>query len=117
MSKTIKVIDFINKMAQDYNYRPTVKFNDITYKYYDWDYKNDKNDNYGVLTGWCLNLILDDTVEIIEEEQKIDMQGIEEIEEVFIENSTCGEDVKFLARKFNEIAKAVKQLDNQINNK
>ena len=40
-----------------------------------------------------------------------------EIKDVFIENSTSGEDVKYLAKKYNEVVKAIKQLDNQINNK
>lgn len=71
--------------------------------------------HYGCLTGIVNRLT--DTVEIIEEEQGIDIQEIEEIKDVFIEISTCGEDVKYLARKYNEVVKAIKQLDKRINNK
>jgi hypothetical protein len=118
MSKTIKVIDFINKMAQDYNYRPTVKFHDITYKYYDCDYKNDKNDKYGVLAGWCLNLILDDTVQIIEEEPEIDIQSYKELLlDQLREREHTNADIYMLGVQINALIKAVKQLDNQINNK
>lgn len=52
--------------------------------------------------------------EIIEDEEEIDIQSIEEIKEVFIESSSCGEDVKFLARKYNLILQVVKQLDKNI---
>lgn len=57
----------------------------------------------------------DNIFTIIEEEPEIDIQKIEEIKDVFIENSTCGEDVKYLARKYNQLVQAVKQLDRQIN--
>lgn len=57
--------------------------------------------------------ILDDTIEIIEEQEKIDIQSIEDIKDIYIENASCGEDVKYLAKKYNEILKAVKQLDNK----
>ena len=51
---------------------------------------------------------------IIEEQEDIDIQSIEEIKDIFIENSSCGEDVKYLARKYNEILKWAKQLDKKI---
>ena len=57
---------------------------------------------------------MNDEVEILKDEEEIDIQSIEEIKEVFIENSSCGEDVKFLARKYNLILQAVKQLDKNI---
>ena len=64
-------------------------------------------------TGWLIN----SNIEIIEEQEDIDIQSIEEIKEVFIENASCGEDVKFLARKYNEIAQAIKQLEKKIKEK
>lgn len=54
---------------------------------------------------------------VIEEQEDIDIQSIEEIKDIFIENSSCGEDVKYLARKYNEILKAVKQLEKKIKEK
>jgi hypothetical protein len=58
-------------------------------------------------------IFLNDTVEIIEEQEEIDIQSIEDIKDIYIENASCGEDVKYLAKKYNEILKAVKQLDNK----
>lgn len=54
---------------------------------------------------------------IVEEQEEIDIQNIEDIKDVFIENSSCGEDVKYLARKYNEILKWAKQLDKKIKEK
>lgn len=54
---------------------------------------------------------------IVEEQEEIDIQKIDEIHSIFIENSTCGDDVKFLARKYNELVQAVKQLDKNIKEK
>jgi len=54
---------------------------------------------------------------IIEEQEEIDIQSIEEIKDIYIENSSCGEDVKYLARKYNEILKWAKQLDKKIKEK
>lgn len=54
---------------------------------------------------------------IVEEQQDIDIQKLEDIKDVFIKNATCGEDVKYLARKYNELVQAVKQLDRKIKDK
>lgn len=119
MSKTIKVIDLLNKIANDESYRPTVKYQEMTYTY-QWDigdYTNDFNSEYGIFSGWALNLMLNNEVEIIEEQEEIDIQEIKDIKDVFIENAACGEDVKYLAKKYNEILKAVKQLDKKIKEK
>ena len=47
---------------------------------------------------------------IIEDEEEID-----EIPEIFIKISATGEDVKFLARKYNQLVQAVKQLEKKVN--
>ena len=118
MNKTIKVIDLLNRIANDFSYHPTAIYRDVTYKHDGTDYRNNQNGKYGILAGWAINLILNDTVEIIEGQQDIDIQKeIEEIPGTFIENSSCGEDVKYLARKYNELVKAVKQLDKNIKDK
>lgn len=76
MNKKIKVIEVLNEMANDESYRPTVKYKEMTYTYhYDiGDYTNDFNSEYGIFSGWALNLMLNDEVEILED-------NIEEIEE------------------------------------
>lgn len=76
MNKKIKVIEVLNEMANDESYRPTVKYKEMTYTYhYDiGDYTNDFNSEYGIFSGWALNLMLNDEVEILED-------NTEEIEE------------------------------------
>ena len=117
MSKTIRVIDLLNKIANGEEVPYKVKYNGIIFtynssnkqglKYVDLNKENEVF--YRYLTG-VVNKLTDE-VEIIEEQEKIDIQSIEDIKDVFIENSSCGEDVKYLARKYNEILKWAKQLD------
>ena len=52
-----------------------------------------------------------------EEDEEIDIQSIEEYEEFFIDQSNSSDDVKSLARKCNELIKAVKKLDKKIKEK
>jgi len=114
MSKTIKVIDLLNKIANG-EIPNKVKYKD---RIYVWD---EEYENYHVeYENWWLHpeyKKLNDTVEIIEEQQDIDIQSIEDIKDIFIENASCGEDVKYLARKYNDLIQAVKQLDKQIKEK
>lgn len=64
-------------------------------------------------TGWLIN----SKIEVIEEQEEIDIQKITDIKDVFIDNAACGEDVKYLARKYNEILKWAKQLDKKTKEK
>ena len=48
------------------------------------------------------------------EEEKKAIERIDYIQDFIIENAACGEDVKYLARKYNEILKWAKQLDKKI---
>lgn len=70
--KVIKVYELLNKINKDKNYRPVIKMYDCTYKYqYDRNcYKNINTDHYGLFNGYCIDLILDDTVEILDEENE-----------------------------------------------
>ena len=116
MSKAIKVIDLINKIANGEELPEKIKYDNTI-----WQYNKTKTDYYQDIGSTKLYFFaelvvynknwLNDTVEIIEEQEEIDIQSIEEIKYIFIKNSTSGEDVKYLARKYNEILKAVKQLD------
>lgn len=69
----IKTIELLNRMANDENYRPKVKCKEITYIYDNTigDYTNDFNSEYGIFSGWALNLMLNSEVEIIEEDKTI----------------------------------------------
>ena len=116
MSKTIKVIDLLNKIANGEEFPKRIKTNNRIYHYCtSWDTYEDEKEKVIVIpiNKYCLN----DTVEIIEEQEEIDIQNIEKIEDIFIENSSCGEDVKYLARKYNEILKWAKQVDKKIKEK
>lgn len=63
---------------------------------------------------WILIAILDSDFEVIENEEKIDIQNIEEYDNRAIECTTSCIDTKNLARKCNELIKATKQLDKNI---
>lgn len=112
----MKVIDLLNKIANGEEVPKKIKYKDKifiycsnTRKYY--------NENIDLFLEFYSGELLNDEVEIIEEQEEIDIQSIEEIKDIFIENSTCGEDVKYLARKYNEILKWAKQLDKKIKEK
>ena len=64
----MKVIDLLNKMANNVNYKPSFKFRDCTYKY------NVKTKYYepSFMGLYKLYMILNDEVEIIEEDKDIE---------------------------------------------
>ena len=70
----MKIIDLLNKIANDENYRPIVKYKEIIYKYEKiyGDYVKDTSPKFGLFSGYCINMILNDEVEIIEEYNKIE---------------------------------------------
>lgn len=79
----------------------------------DLDYENDNVvDNF--FTDYCLTDILNFAFKIVEE---INIQDIEEYEDYCINNSTADENVKDLARKYNQLLRAIKKLDKKISNK
>ena len=137
MSKTIKVIDLLNKIANGEEAPKKIKVKDYIFI---WKVSDNGTGYYNVKedTGyyWLEDYIsLDDLqdlnteIEIIEEEPEIDIQGIEEIEEFDIQGlevsgySMTDADYLFVvgieeSRKIiNQLIKAVKQLDKRINNK
>ena len=144
MSKTIKVIDLYIMMAEGKEMPKQVKYNGIIYTYHEINkhllrYEEDDGEHrefFHYLCGSINNL--NDKLEIIEEESEIDIQSIEGIEVEVIsqcdnwlqdENEEITEEInpyiidcirkntlKFY-NKINELNKAVKQLDHQINNK
>ena len=101
MNKKIKVIELLNKIANDEIYRPTVKYQEMTYTYYNdiGDYTNDFNSEYGIFSGWALNLMLNNEVEILED-------NTEEIGELPDYNYSIKEN----RQKINELVKAVNEI-------
>ena len=111
MSKAIKVIDLLNKIANGEEAPKKIKYNDEEYhtNIFNTYYFDDNN-------GTALNFEnLNDEVEIIEEEPEIDIQGIVELDKISEFNTTATIGNHF--NKINELVRAIKQLDNQINNK
>lgn len=69
----MKVIDLLNKMANDEDYRPTVVFSRVTFTYNTivGDYENDRDSDYGIFANYVIENILNDKVEVIEENKEI----------------------------------------------
>ena len=115
--KTIKAIYVLDEISNDENYRPTVKFRDMTYTYDKsiGDYTNDFNSEYGIFSGWAINLMLNEEVEIIEEDKAIEKFELEEIDNKVKYKSDTGEytvrviDIDMMA-KINEIIDVIKEI-------
>lgn len=105
MNKKIKAIQVLNEMADDESYRPTVKYQEMTYTYRNdiGDYTNDFNSEYGIFSGWALNLMLNNEVEILED-------NTEEIEELSYEWTT-----NEIADRVDKLIKAVNQIRKDLN--
>ena len=100
----MKIIDILNKMFKDENYRPTVKYDEkiYTYKELPGNYKSsDENADYGIFSEYVLENILNDEVEVIEENK--------EIEEFRTEYTMRQMDKQF-EDKINELVRAVNEL-------
>ena len=137
MSKTIKVIDLLNKIANGEDVPRKIKWRDKIWDYWegDQDYKSKQGRWFtSNLNDIRTKEFVNDTVEIIEEEPEIDIQEIEPLNayklmeapfmadklkemnyDTFMEHLKQSE--VEIANKIIELIRAVKQLDNQINNK
>ena len=116
MSKTIKIIDLLNKIANGEDVPKKIKFRDDIYEF-DIVVKHYNGVNSQEPLLWQYNgLILTNIAEIIEEEPEIDIQGIKEVGIEDIANID-GYALDRIKNKINKLIKAVKKLDNQINNK
>lgn len=115
MNKKIKAIEVLNEMANDESYRPTVKYQEMTYTYhYDiGDYTNDFNSEYGIFSGWALNLMLNNEVEILED----NTEEIEELKyDVVDENGRGWYKLDTIADKVTELIKSVNAIRKDIKN-
>lgn len=118
MSKAIRVIDLLNKIANGEEVPKQIEYRANLYRLDEDKSYRDVVDGSYFVEDLSFNLAnLSDEVQIIEEQEEIDIQNIKDIKDVFIENASCGEDVKYLARKYNEILKWAKQLDKKIKEK
>ena len=114
----MKIIDLLNKIANGEEVPEKVKYCGSEYLYLNHrkDYKNMELDfDSCIIDSKYHNLDwLNDTVEIIEEQEEIDIQSIEEIEPAMNGNA-CVIDNKTWT--LNQVIKAVKQLDKKIKEK
>ena len=111
MNKKIRAIEVLNEMANNESYRPTVKYKEMTYTYhYDiGDYTNDFNSEYGIFSGWALNLMLNDEVEILED-------NTEDIEEIDLtKKQNIWDKLSMCEDKINELVKAVNKIRKDLN--
>lgn len=116
----MKVIEFLNKMAKEQNYRPDFIFKSTKYEFQKeyGDYKNNWNNKWGIFTGWCINMILNDEIEIIEEEKK-------PIEKLFdnsanynfskTQNGMTKEDRRLLDSNFIELGNKINEIIDKLN--
>ena len=102
----MKVIDLLNKMANDEDYRPTVVFTRVTFTYNTivGDYENDRDSDYGIFANYVIAKILNDEVEVIEENKEI-----EELDDM--ESINARPEVN--AIKINELVRAVNKLNKE----
>ena len=118
MSKTIKIIDLLNKIANGEDVPKKIKFRDDIYEF-DIVVKHYNGVNSQEPLLWQYNgLILTNIAEIIEEEPEIDIQSYKELLlDQLREKEHTNADIYMLGVQINALIKAVKKLDNKINNK
>ena len=108
----MKVIDLLNKIANGEEVPERIKVDNIIYRYENWEhfYYTDNEAREDLLVrgkDYSTNDFLNWNVELIEEQQDIDIQGIEEFSSEYTMNN-----IEFqLQDKINQILLAVKQLD------
>lgn len=123
MSKTIKIIELLNKIANGEEVPKKIEFEENIFEYvsnekeYIWWQDEERFIGqtllFAVMEEHRINEILNCEVEIIEDKQEIDIQNIERLEEVE-EYEVDKTDVKVNRQIINKLVQAVKQLDNKI---
>ena len=110
----MKVIDLLNKMRLFNDYRPNIVFKGKRYLYDKCLGNYSCGDFYGLFRGYCIELILDDEIEIIEE-PKEELEEIELIDIHYV-NDKCifkvnGQSIEeTIAIKVNELIDEVNKL-------
>ena len=106
MSKTITMIELLNKIANGEEMPKRIKVLGIEFEWFEECYRT-CNIERKYLSDYCrLDNMLNDEVEIIEDEETI---GIDSIEELHIGEVTTDERLRI-----NELIKAVKQINNKL---
>ncbi len=105
----MKVIDILNKMANDKDYRPTVSFLGVTFTYNAivGDYENDRNSDYGIFSDYVIENILNDEVRVIEEKKEIEELNDTNYDEKLIDKEAYH---NLTRKKLNEVIRAVNKL-------
>ena len=129
MSKTIRVIDLLNKIANGEEAPKKIKFNEDIFEYYpsEKEYKSWVDEDrfmgqtllFAVMNEHYINEILNETVEIIEDQEVIDIQGLAEIPGLIhaLSSEGIGENIDILVNQCNYLVQAVKQLDKKMEEK
>jgi hypothetical protein len=118
MSKTIKVIDLLNKIANGEKPKK-IKFKGIEFVWEGIYYRHFSEEDcvYETLAEYLsIENELNSTVEIMEEQEEIDIQNIEELEKIE-DYEADPTDVKLNRQIINKLVQAVKQLDKKIKEK
>ena len=118
----VKIIDLLNKIANGEEVPEKIKWNDVI-----WEYNKDEKEYYSQRTneaffndtssvGLWIMAHLNDTVEILEEQQDIDIQSIKELEplEDYEVDKT---DVRLNRELINKILQWAKQVEKKIKDK
>lgn len=115
MSKTIRVIDLLNKIANGEEVPKKIKYKEKIFIYWSGT-KKYYNRNIDLFLEFYSGELLNDEVEIIEEQQDIDIQSIKELEplEDYEVDKT---DVRLNRELINKILQWAKQLDKKIKEK
>ena len=127
MSKTITIIKLLNKIANGEEVPKKVKYEREIYNFKEIDYKNE-NRNLYLFTEELQDItsVLNDTVEIIEEQEEIDIQELEDVN--LFDNGQNFNDMPIIIKWYddnftninntiNKLVQAVKQLDKNIKEK
>ncbi len=122
MNKKIKVIELLNKIANNEQMPKKVKFGDdiLSYDVDVEDYMGISKTGSGSFFNYLFvnnatSLFINEEVEILEDEEKINIQEIELAGlKSFVDADGKIDNVN-LAYKYNELVLAVKQLDKKIN--
>ena len=101
----MKVIEVLNKIKLFDDYRPNIKFKSKIYIYDNWLGNYYCGDYSGLFAGYCINKILDEEIEIIEDTPKrieipkhIPNEVIQDLD-----REICSANVKCIAHKVNEL--------------
>ena len=118
MNKKIKVIELLNKIANNEKLPVKIMFNTVA-----WELMKDEKDYISTHTqerllkddNWILRH-LNVEVEILEDEEEIDIQGIDIIRDYRTsDDDLYNDNFGDFKSTINELVKAVKQLDKKIN--